>query len=90
MIPAPAEDVDTRRLIRARLARGLLPRVRSPLADRVLSDSATRYVCHGCLHLIDAGQHYILFRFSEQPPFRLHETCDRIWEQERRRPYSSL
>src|SRR5262249_29055351 len=90
MTPAFPESAETRRLIRARLARGLVPRIRSPRADRAVADGMIGYVCLGCLHLIAVGQRYILYRFSDQPPFRLHEPCDLIWEEERHRPFSSL
>jgi hypothetical protein len=84
-----------RDVIRSRLASESLPRERQhgaaklggqPPEAAVTIGSGPAGDCDGCTEPIQPGEAYLIVRCSPGHTIRLHEACERIWEDERHRP----
>jgi len=82
-------DDSIRALIRARLDGGRIP-PEWPAGATITAAVAQGYSpagCTACDRPIQAGESYHVVRTGEVRTLaRLHEACERIWDEERRRP----
>ncbi len=83
---SPTEDEQARRaraIIVARLAHWGLSLDRPDPIEVLIADGPAATDCAACTKPIEAGQVYHLYRFRRYPPGAVHESCDRIWNEER-------
>src|SRR5262245_18495302 len=82
--PSADDDARVRAIILARLASRDLPRERPDAAGAVIAAGPARDDCAACAKPIQAGEYYSVYHSADYPALGVHQTCDRIWDEERR------